>query len=167
MNSQTSWKNCVKSMPTKEISSLNILQKANIWLYQNVSLVDLSLSPYDIIIVFKQTEGKEDIIRAQIKTATKGISFVGGTRGGVDRMYLSGIKEYTQSTITSDVVIGLHPHNNSFDLYFVPTILIEQLKQKSISINKIEALKNNYEMLEKCKKTDYVLAKAKEFGIIH
>ena len=29
--------------------------------YQNVSLVDLPLSPYDIIIVFKQPDGKEDI----------------------------------------------------------------------------------------------------------
>ncbi|MDO8691294.1 MAG: hypothetical protein Q7R39_15010, partial [Dehalococcoidia bacterium] len=47
------------------------------------SLVDLPLSPYDIIIVIKDSDGKENIIRAQIKTATDGISFAGGTRGGV------------------------------------------------------------------------------------
>jgi len=128
--------------------------------YQNVSLVDLPLSPYDIIIVFKQPDGKENIIRAQVKTARKSVSFVGGSRGGVDREYKSGVKTYTQSTQTSDVVIGLHPHNaDSFDLYFVPTILVEQLDKKTISLSKIEALKNSYEMLENCKNKDFVLSK--------
>ena len=135
--------------------------------YQNVSLVDLPLSPYDIIIVFKQPNGKDDILRAQVKTATNSISFIGGTRGGIDRMYISGVKEYKQSTKTSDVVIGLHPRGaDSFDLYFVPTTLIEQLAQKSISLRKIEALKNNYEILEKCKNKDFVASKCKEFGIL-
>jgi len=135
--------------------------------YQNVSLVDLPLSPYDIIIVFKQADGKENILRAQVKTATHAISFTGGTRGGIDRMYISGVKEYKQSTKTSDVVIGLHPRDvDSFDLYFVPTTLIEQLAQKSISLGKIEALKNNYEMLEGCKDKDFVTAKCKEYGIL-
>ena len=46
--------------------------------YQNVSLVDLPLSPYDLIIV-KKTGKKEEIIRAQVKTAKKSISFVGGS----------------------------------------------------------------------------------------
>lgn len=135
--------------------------------YQNVSLVDLPLSPYDIIIVFKQPNEKEDIIRAQVKTATNAVSFIGGTRGGVDRVYLSGIKEYKQSTRTSDVVIGLHPRGiDSFDLYFVPTLVIEQLAQKSISLRKIEALKNNYEILENCKNKDFLIARCKEYGII-
>ena len=135
--------------------------------YQNVSLVDLPLSPYDIIIVFKDSDGKENILRAQVKTATRGITFTGGSRGGVDRQYISGVKEYTQSTKTSDLVIGIHPRGeDSFDLYFVPTICIEQLGQKSISLHKIEGLKNNYEMLEKCKDRTYVTSKCKEFGII-
>ena len=135
--------------------------------YQNVSLVDLPLSPYDIIIVFKQPTGKENILRAQVKTARNAISFIGGTRGGVDRMYISGVKEYKQSTKTSDVVIGLHPRDiDSFDLYFVPTILIEQLTQKSISISRIEPLKNNYEMLENCKNKDFVITKCKEYSIL-
>jgi hypothetical protein len=135
--------------------------------YQNVSLVDLPLSPYDIIIVFKQPDGKENIIRAQVKTARKSVSFVGGSRGGVDREYKSGVKTYTQSTQTSDVVIGLHPHNaDSFDLYFVPTILVEQLDKKTISLSKIEALKNNYEMLENCKNKDFVITKCKEYKIL-
>lgn len=41
--------------------------------FQNVSLVDLPLSPYDIIIVFKEEDETEDIIRAQVKTAKKSI----------------------------------------------------------------------------------------------
>ncbi|HHT9134285.1 MAG TPA: hypothetical protein ACFYD2_05225 [Candidatus Avalokitesvara rifleensis] len=135
--------------------------------YQNVSLVDLPLSPYDIIIVLKNESDRENIIRAQVKTATKSISFTGGTRGGVDREYKSDVKKYTQSTTTSDVVIGLHPlSKDSFELYFVPTILIEQLNQQSISLSKIEALKDNYEILENCKDRNLVLSKCKEFGII-
>ena len=136
--------------------------------YQNVSLVDLPLSPYDIIIVFKDPDGKENIFRAQVKTATRSLSFIGGTRGGVDRKYISGVKEYKQSTKTSDVVIGFHlGENGSFDLYFVPAILIEQLEQKSISLKKIKNLKNNYNMLENCKNKDYVISACKRFSILH
>lgn len=135
--------------------------------FQNVSLVDLPLSPYDIIIVFKKKDSTEDIIRTQVKTAKKSISFIGGTRGGIDREYKSGVKEYKQSTSTSDVVIGIHPlGNNSYDLYFVPTILIEKLNQKSISIKKVEKLKNNYFILRNCKNYNLVINKAKEYGII-
>lgn len=135
--------------------------------FQNVSLVDLPLSPYDIIIAFKQEDGTEDIIRAQVKTAKKSISFTGGTRGGIDREYISGVKEYKQSTSTSDVVIGIHPlGNNSYDLYFVPTILIEKLNQKSISIKKVEKLKNNYSLLRNCKNYDLVIEEGEKYGII-
>lgn len=135
--------------------------------YQNVSLVDLPLSPYDIVIVFKEKDETENIIRAQVKTASENIKFTGGTRGGVDRTYKSGVKEYTQSTKTSDVIIGLHPTGqDSFELYFVPTILVEHLYQKSISLNRIAPLKNNYEILEKCKNKDYIISKCKEYGII-
>lgn len=134
---------------------------------QNVSLVDLPLSPYDVIIAIKEKNGQEKIIRAQVKTAKRSIRFIGGTRGGIDRKYISGVKEYVQSTLTSDVIIGVRPlGNDSYELYFVPTILIEQLNQKSISINKISPLKNNYEMLERCKDRDFVLEKCKEYGIL-
>lgn len=135
--------------------------------YQNVSLVDLPLSPYDIIIVFKEKDGTENIIRAQVKTATKSISFIGGVRGGVDREYKSDVKKYTQSTLTSDVVIGLHPlGKDSFELYFVPTLLIEQMNQQSISLNKIEAFKDNYFILENCKNRELTLEKCREYGVI-
>ena len=135
--------------------------------YQNVSLVDLPLSPYDIIIVWKKEGDSEDIIRAQVKTAKQSVPFTGGGRGGVDREYKSGIKTYTQSTATSDVVIGVHPiGDNAFELYFVPTILIEELNQKSISINKIADLKENYEILENCKNRKVIIDKCREYGIL-
>lgn len=135
--------------------------------YQNVSLVDLPLSPYDIIIVLKGTDDSENIIRAQVKTAPKTIRFTGGTRGGIDREYKSGVKEYRQSPATSDVVIGVHPvDDNTFELYFVPTILIEYLDQGSISINKIQRLKENYFILENCKNEEAIIERCIEYGIL-
>ena len=90
--------------------------------YQNVSLVDLPLSPYDIIIVRKTADDSEDIIRAQVKTAKQSVPFTGGGRGGVDREYKSDVKTYTQSTATSDVVIGVHPAgDNACLLYTSPS----------------------------------------------
>ena len=133
--------------------------------YHNVSLADLPLSRYDIIIVLKEN-GKDEIIRAQVRTARKSVSFMGGAQGGVDRVYKSGIKEYIQSTKSSDIVIGIHAFDDSYELYFIPTILIEKLNQKSIALSKIEKLKNNYEMLEKCKNHEFVIKKCQKYGII-
>lgn len=116
---------------------------------------------------FKGSDDKEDIVKAQVKTAKDTVSFTGGTRGGVDRTYKSGVKTYRQSTITSDVVIGLRQLDiDSFELYIVPTILVEVLGQGSISISKIIGLKNNYEMLEQCKNKDFVISKARDLKII-
>lgn len=130
-------------------------------------MVDLPLSPYNIIIVRKDADDNEDIIRAQVKTAKKSVSFTGGARGGVDREYKSGVKTYRQSTATSDVVIGIHPiDDNTYTLYFVPTILIEHLNQQSISINKIADLKENYFILENCKNEEVIIEKCQEFGIL-
>lgn len=134
--------------------------------YQNVSLAGWPLSPYDIIIDPKG-RGGEDVIRAQVKTATTSVPFTGGGRGGVDREYKSGVKEYIQSTETSDVVIGIHPtHDNSFELFFLPTVLIEELNQKSISINKIQDLKENYFILQNCKNRQLIIQKCEEYGIL-
>lgn len=135
--------------------------------YQNVSLVDLPLSPSDVIIVFKDHDGSENIIRAQVKTAKKSVSFIGGSRGGVDRAYKSGIKEYIQSSTYSDVIIGIHPTgSDSFELYFIPTIVVERLNQKSISLHKIEKLKNNYHILENCKNQKFIIEECIKFDIL-
>ncbi len=131
--------------------------------YQNVSLVDLPLSPYDIIVVFKDEYGKEEIIRAQVKTARESISFTGGERGGVDREYKSGVKKYRQNTQTADLVIGVHENEDrSYSLYCVPTCLIEELNQDSISLRKIAFLRDNFEMLERCKDREWVMSQARK-----
>ena len=143
--------------------ALGILMKK----YHNVFLSDLTLATYDMVIALQKENGTEEIIRAQVKTAQTSVNFTGGTRGGVDREYKSGVKEYVQSTKTSDIVIGVHPIENGFyELYFVPTILIEELGQKSISLNRIKELRNNYEILEKCKDYDFIIRKCTEYGII-
>jgi hypothetical protein len=134
--------------------------------YGNVSLVDLPLSSYDIILVQKKEDGTEDMIRIQTKTARHSISFVGGSRGGADRIYLSNVKTYIQSPKHSDCIVGIHFEDGKPDLYFVPTVLISELGTKSISLKKIEFLKNNYEILEHCRDREFVLRKAREYGII-
>ncbi len=135
--------------------------------YQNVSLVDLPLSTYDIIIVRKKDNGVEEIIRAQVKTARQNLSFTSGERGGVDRQYKSGVKKYRQSVQTADVVIGVHENDDgSYSLYFMPTCLIEALNQDSISLRKIAQLKDHFEMLERCTDRDWVLNKARQMGIL-
>ncbi|GAB4372106.1 MAG: hypothetical protein Kow0042_15250 [Calditrichia bacterium] len=135
--------------------------------YQNVSLVDLPLSPYDIIIVSKDELNEETIIRAQVKKTTKSINFTGGSRGGVDRIYKSGVKTYIHSPKTADIIIGVHPiTEDSLELYFVPTVFIEILNQKSISLSKIAILKNNYFFLENCKKRKVILRESKRLGLL-
>ena len=146
-----------------ELIATGILMKR----YGNVSQVNLPLSPYDIVAVFRGGDGKENFVRAQIRTAEKSVKFTSGSRGGVDRTYKSGEKTYRQSTMTSDVVVGISDvGSNSFDLYFVPTVLIEVLSQDSFSLSKIEDLKNNYEMFERCKDESFVLENSREFGIL-
>jgi len=124
----------------------------------NASSVDLPHSTYDIVV--ELAEGP--IIRVQAKTVGKAnsIKFMGGLRGGVDREYKSDVKSYTQNTTTSDIVIGVKSRKNNgddkVDFYFMPTLLIEMLGQKSISTNKIERWKNNWEILVKCKDKEFV-----------
>jgi hypothetical protein len=103
----------------------------------------------------------------QSKTATKSVKFTGGTRGGVDRAYKSDVKKYTQSPKTADVVIGITPNEEGgFDLYIVPTVLIEFFGTESKSIGQLQALKNNFEMLERSKDHEFIIAKAKELGLL-
>jgi len=119
------------------------------------------------IIFLPLNKAGEDIIRAQVKTARTSVSFTGGTRGGVDREYKSDVKTYTQSPDISDVIIGLKPlENRAFDMYFIPTILIEIWGTKSKGLGTIEPLKNNYYILENCKNKDFILNKCKEYKII-
>ena len=137
--------------------------------YHHVSLMDVPLSSYDLLIDIRGANDHNEIIRAQVKTARTSVPFTGGSRGGVDREYISDDKVYTYSPENSDVVIGIHPiddDDSAFELYFVPTILIERLNQGSITINKISDLKENYFILENCKNEEIVIDKCREYGIL-
>lgn len=129
----------------------------------NASRVDLPHSTYDIVV----EKSTHDIIRVQVKTISPSgsISFTGGVRGGIDRSYKSGIKTYTQNIQTSDIVVGVQSTRTNGDseinFYFVPTLYIEYINQKSISIAKIPMAKNNWEILQRCKEKDFVLKKFK------
>ena len=99
----------------------------------NASRVDLPDSTYDIVVEKKSTQ---EILRVQVKTVGRDgrVSFIGGLRGGVDRQYKSGVKEYTQNTSTSDVVVGVKSERSNgdkeTDYYIIPTLFIEKLGQK-------------------------------------
>ena len=123
----------------------------------NASKVDLPLSTYDLIF----EKSKHDTIRIQVKTVSnkKTISFKGGRRGGKDCSYKSDIKEYTQNTDTADIVVGVESIRNNGDstnFYFIPTLHIEQIKQSSLSVNKVQCAKNNWNILLNCKDQKYV-----------
>ena len=124
----------------------------------NASRVDLPHSTYDIIV----EKDFNEMIRVQVKTVGQGksVSFVGGIRGGTDRTYKSDIKSYIHNTFTADVVIGVDCHRENGDaeinFYVIPTIFVEKIQQKSLSINKIPHTKNNWELLRRCKEIEFV-----------
>lgn len=122
----------------------------------NASKVDLPHSTYDIVV-----ELENDIIRVQVKTVGKArVSFIGGTRGGVDRVSDTGVKRYVQSTETSDIVVGVEVRQSNgeaqVDFYFIPTLFIERLGQGSLSVNRIPASKNRWDLLDRCKDKEFV-----------
>ncbi len=137
--------------------------------YGNVSLVDLPHSKFDIILALPQPNQAENLIRVQVKTTIQNYAkFEAGGRGGVDRTYKSDSKQYIYTTKDADIVIScqIDDAKDNFLLYFIPTILIEKWAAKTKSFSLIAPLCNNYEMLENCKDQEWVLNKAKEYGLI-
>ena len=132
----------------------------------NASRVDLPHSTYDIVVE-TSTHDIINIIRVQVKTVGQegSVSFTGGVRGGVDRTYKSDVKSYTQNTHTSDIVVGVQSLANNGDkeinFYFIPTLYIERIAQKSLSVRKIPQAKNDWKILLRCKEENFVL---KKFG---
>ena len=124
----------------------------------NASRVDLPHSTYDLVLELDAA----NIIRLQVKTVggSGSVSFSGGLRGGVDRSYKSDVKAYVQNTKTSDVVVGVRSikvnGDTDIDFFIIPTLYIERLGQKSISVNKVPQTRNNWHLLERCKDEQYV-----------
>ena len=106
---------------------------------------DLSGSAYDVVIVgMEKMDGLKRFLRVQVKTVDISLNLTGGGRGGVDREYVSDVKVYKYSTEHSDLIFGVD--RDKLDIYVVPTLFLD-LWGKSVSKNKIQILKNNWEIL--------------------
>lgn len=88
-----------------------------------VSVVSVRGGPYDLIIPayenFDTHPEKILLLRAQTRTMTDSLRFIAGTRAGVNRIYISGVKTYKYTENDNDLIIGVD--ENSLDLYLVPT----------------------------------------------
>jgi hypothetical protein len=112
-----------------------------------VGLLAAKGAPYDIwIIAYSDPKKTQRVpLRVQIKTAGTGsVRFVAGTRGGIDRKYISGVKEYKYSVRDNDLIIGVD--KDTLDLYLIPTRFISKWG-KTKSLKKLQILKNKWELL--------------------
>lgn len=106
---------------------------------------DLSSSAYDVIVVgMDKIDGKKLTLRVQVKTMDNSLTLTGGSRGGVDREYISDEKVYKYTTEHSDLIFGVD--RKTLDIYIVPTSFTG-LWGSSIAKSKIQILKNNWEIL--------------------
>jgi hypothetical protein len=111
----------------------------------DVGIVDVHGTPYDLMIIGREDpKGKKVTLRAQVKTADSSISFIGGSRGGVDREYKSGVKTYKYTTEHSDLILGVD--KNTFDIYVVPSMFLANWGG-SRATSKLQPLKNNWDIL--------------------
>ena len=123
--------------------------------FTNAMLSAHELSSHDIIIPWQN-----DYFRTQVKTANPSISFIGGTRGGIDRNYDQKeniSKKYKYSTKDTDLVIGIKTSGfGIFELFFVPSIFLDLTNQTTMSTNKLIFTKNNFEFVKSCKDKEFV-----------
>jgi hypothetical protein len=97
-----------------------------------------------MIIGFEKPSGNKIMLRAQVKTADDSISFIGGSRGGIDREYKSGVKTYKYTTEHSDIILGVD--KNTLDIYVVPSRFLVNWGG-SRATSKLQPLKNNWDVL--------------------
>jgi len=112
----------------------------------DVSVASVKGTPYDLLITSYENGigSTEHIIKAQVKTCGTSIRFIGGTRGGIDREYKIGVKEYKYSEEHNDLIIGVR--KDILDLYLIPTRFLRQFG-KSKSLKKLTRFKNNWDIL--------------------
>ena len=112
-----------------------------------VGLISVKSNPYDLwVIGYEKPNGSFAPLRVQVKTVTptNRIKFIGGVRAGTDRTYKSGVKEYKYSEKENDIIIGVK--KETLDFYIIPTKYLKKWG-KSKSINLIQSLKNNWDIL--------------------
>ena len=122
----------------------------------NASKVDLPSSKFDIILLHKKK-----YIRVQSKTAHPSIGLKGNVRAGKANKGASDTNfAFRYDRTNFDEKFKL----TSVDLYFLPTILVEKIKNESaISTGCLNALKYNYELLENCTDEKYIQKKVIEY----
>lgn len=128
-----------------------------IYSYPNTMMSSSAQTAHDLIINISPQKN----IRAQVKTVNKNgsIPLKGGGRSGADANYGGEgtiNKTYLYSTENCDLIIGVHYKSvGHFELYFIPGLVLDKLKQQSISINKIKFTKNDLSIVDKCLDSDY------------
>jgi hypothetical protein len=111
----------------------------------DVSISAVHGTPYDILVVgYAHPEDGKQLLRAPVKTASGSVGFIGGSRGGVDRTYKSGVKTYKYTTEHSDLILGID--KNTMDIYVIPTRFISSWGT-SRATKKMQILKNNWDVL--------------------
>lgn len=118
-----------------------------------VALVEAASGPYDLLlnVYSSPPENEEELaggmtLRVQAKTASSSIPFQGGVRAGRDRDYTGGEDySYVYNTSHNDLIIGVDKEDLS--LYILPTRFVEDFGTKSKSTNKLEPLRNRWEIL--------------------
>ena len=102
------------------------------------------------------SKANRQVLRAQVKTSDGGITFVGGSRGGVNREYKSGVKTYKYTVAHSDLILGID--KSTLDIYVVPTRFIEKWGG-SRATSKMQPLKDNWDILINWNKEYLTLSK--------
>lgn len=125
----------------------------------NASRVNLPYSAYDIVI----DNSKSEFIRVQTKAVSEkgSIYLKHGLHDNVDWNHANSEKTNIESLSASDIVVGVESDHANGDreinFYFVPTLFIKEIKQKSITTKKVSMAKNRWDILSKCKDSDFVL----------
>lgn len=113
-----------------------------------VSVITVRGGTFDLIIPayenFAKDKERTVLIRSQVRTIKQSLRFIGGLRAGTDRIYLPEVKGYKYTPKHNDLIIGVD--RATLDLYLVPTRYIGRWGN-SVSKGKLQALKNNFEIL--------------------
>ncbi|MDG2284204.1 MAG: hypothetical protein P8N43_01560 [Alphaproteobacteria bacterium] len=131
--------------------------------YPNTMMSSNEQTAHDLIIHLEKNKD----VRVQVKTVSEKntISFMGGKRSGGDRQYISSVKEYRYSAKDTDLVIGVRGLSmGNFELFFIPSLVIDKIGQKSMSANKVEFTKNDLSIIKRCKGPDFAEVFLKQLG---
>ena len=114
-----------------------------------VGSIDLSSGASDLFLEVYHNHANDptdtELIGVQVKTISDtSLPLTAGGRGGVDREYKSDVKVYKYTSDHIGLILGIK--KDSLDFYLLPSRFLEYYRS-SVSVNKIEVVKNNYQVL--------------------